>query len=66
VEYEPAMVDALLERFYRPRGMTPRGCHPRDLINQALLLAEYRGEPPHLTAELLETACTSYFVEDRG
>jgi hypothetical protein len=46
--------------------MTPRGCHPRDLINQALLLAEYRGEPPHLTAELLETACTSYFVEDRG
>ena len=31
------------------RGRSPlRGCHPRDLIDQALSLAEYRGEPTRL------------------
>ena len=42
-----------------------RGCHPRDLIKQALSLASYLGRPPHLTADLLEAACNSYFVNDR-
>ena len=50
--------------FYRPRGIALRGCHPRDLIDQALSLAEYLGEPRRLTPELLEAACAGYFVED--
>jgi hypothetical protein len=41
-----------------------RGCHPRDLIEQALAHAEYIGEPPVLTSELLEAACAGYFVDD--
>ena len=28
-------------------------------------LAEYLGEPPALTTELLEAACAAYFVDDR-
>lgn len=58
-------IDALLSGFYKTQGITPRGCHPRDLVNQALLLAKYRGQPEELSLELLETACASYFVEDR-
>ena len=38
------VVDDLLENYYRPRKIALRGCHPRDLIEQALALAEYLGE----------------------
>jgi hypothetical protein len=41
-----------------------RGCHPRDLIEQSLSLAEYLGQPPRLTPDLLRAACTSYFVDE--
>ena len=36
--------------YYRPRNLALRGCHPRDLIEQALSLAEYLGEPPRTDA----------------
>jgi len=62
--YEDGLVETLLDRFYRPRGIALRGCQPRDLIDQALSLAEYLGEPRRLTAELLEAACEGYFVDD--
>ena len=64
VPYDDALVDGLLSDFFRPRGIALRGCHPRDLIDQALSLAEYRGEPRRLTPELLQAACDGYFVED--
>ena len=62
--YDPAMVDHLLLNYFRPRGIQIRGCHPRDLIEQALAHAEYIGQPPRLTNELLEAACAGYFVDD--
>ena len=46
------------------RNIRFRGCHPRDLIDQALAHAEYLGEPRELTPELLEAACDAYFVDD--
>jgi hypothetical protein len=65
VPFDRAIVEQLLDGFYFTRAIVPRACHPRDLINQALLLAHYRGEPRVLTAELLLAACASYFVDDR-
>jgi predicted ATPase with chaperone activity len=62
---EPGLVEGLLEAYYRPRNIPLRGCHPRDLIKQALSLASYLGRPAHLTPDLLEAACNSYFVNDR-
>jgi hypothetical protein len=64
LEYNPAHVDHLLTNYFKPRGIQMRGCHPRDLIEQALAHAEYVGAPPHLTNELLEAACAGYFVDD--
>ena len=63
---EPGLVEHVLTEYYRPRSIPLRGCHPRDLIKQALSLASYLGRPPHLTADLLEAACNSYFVNDRA
>ena len=65
VPFDRALVEQLLTGSYFSRSMVPRACHPRDLINQALLLAHYRGQPRQLTAELLQSACASYFVDDR-
>jgi predicted ATPase with chaperone activity len=62
---EPGLVEGLLADYYRPRNIPLRGCHPRDLIKQALSLASYLGRPAHLTPDLLEAACNSYFVNDR-
>jgi predicted ATPase with chaperone activity len=64
VAYDETIVDNLLAGYFDPRGILPRGCHPRDLIDQAISLAEYRGEPHQLTDELLQAACASYFVDD--
>ena len=62
---EPGLVEGLLLEYYRPRNIPLRGCHPRDLIKQALSLAAYLDRPAHLTPDLLEAACNSYFVNDR-
>jgi predicted ATPase with chaperone activity len=64
IDYDDALIDDLLHRFYRPRNIPLRGCHPRDLLDQALAQASYLGEERRLTPALLEAACASYFVDD--
>jgi predicted ATPase with chaperone activity len=63
--FETGLIEHLLYDYYRPRKIALRGCHPRDLIKQALSLASYLNRPPHLTTDLIEAACASYFVDDR-
>jgi predicted ATPase with chaperone activity len=65
VPFEPRVVAHLLDHVYRPRGLQLRACHPRDLINQALSIASYRGQPRALTVELIDEAAATYFIEDR-
>lgn len=62
VPFDPSLVDFLLDGFYAEHGLPMRGCHPRDLIDHALRLAAYRGEPRRLTPSLLHSACRVYFV----
>ena len=64
IGYDPRLVEQLLDQCLRPRGITLRGCQPRDLIEQALAHAEYLDEPRQLTFSLLEAACAGYFVDD--
>jgi predicted ATPase with chaperone activity len=65
IDYRSDVVEKLLAEYYRPRQIQLRGCQPRDLIDQAISLADYLGKPPELTTEILEAACASYFVDDR-
>ncbi|HZA34935.1 MAG TPA: hypothetical protein VE505_08415, partial [Vicinamibacterales bacterium] len=64
VSFQRELVQDLLGNYYRTRNLPLRGCHPRDLIEQSLSLAEYLGRPRELTPELLRAACDSYFVDD--
>jgi predicted ATPase with chaperone activity len=65
VPFDRAVVEDMLETYYRPNNVELRACHPRDLVNQALSLADYLGQPRRLTPELLRHACNTYFVVDR-
>ena len=65
LEYDEAIVDGLVRDVYTPQGIPLRGTHPRDLIDQALSLADYLSEPRHLTLPLLREASASYFVDER-
>ena len=65
IPFERSVVEHMLQEYYRPNKVPLRGCQPRDLINQALALASYLGQPARLTPELMDAACRSYFVQDR-
>ena len=64
--FDRSHTEHLIERYLGPRNIRLRGCHPRDLIEQSVSLAEYLGQPRELTAELLRAACDSYFVDESG
>jgi hypothetical protein len=66
VSADRGLIESLLNGYYKRHSITPRACHPRDIVNQSLLLATYRGHAQELTAELLDSACASYFVDDRA
>ena len=65
VEFKRNVIEDLLDRFYRPRQLPMRGCHPRDLVEHVLSLAEYLETTRAITPELLDAACASYFVDER-
>jgi predicted ATPase with chaperone activity len=64
IEFDPAMVDHLIASWHDTRSIPLRGCHPRDLVKQALAIAEYLERPRVLTPDLLDRAGRGYFVDE--
>lgn len=64
VDYDEAVVDNLIANQLRRRGIALRGCHPRDLLDHAIALADYLGEPRLLTDALMKGACDAYFLDE--
>ncbi|MDX1493932.1 MAG: hypothetical protein R3253_07740 [Longimicrobiales bacterium] len=62
VAFEPGAVTYLYDEIYADGSVTPRRCHPRDVLDHLDDLAHYRGEPLRLSPELLEQACRSCFL----
>jgi hypothetical protein len=62
--FDPVMVEYLERKYYKPRKIQMRACHPRDLISQVVDRCRYEGRDPLITRELLDAACGSYFVEE--
>jgi predicted ATPase with chaperone activity len=63
VPYTAETVNFVFDEFYGKRGIRPRGCHPRDLLAHVTDIAKYREIQPELTADLVDRACRSYFLE---
>ena len=53
----------VLGKYYRQR--TPRGVHPRDILAHVREIAAYLGQPPSLSKELLDRACSTYFLLEK-
>lgn len=53
----------LLQEHYVKKKRPLRANHPRDLIDQIMDIAIYRGEEPRITIDMLELAVESYFVD---
>jgi hypothetical protein len=66
LRFHQVMVAYLQRRHYGPLGRPLRSCHPRDLLDQVTALCRYRGIEPVITRELLDAACSSYFVDGPG
>lgn len=63
LEYSDEGVDLVFEQFYGARGIPPRACHPRDIVNHVLDMARYLGSEPASSGKMLELACRSYFLD---
>ncbi|MCS7187226.1 MAG: ATP-binding protein [Armatimonadetes bacterium] len=62
-EYEPELLDYLIERHYKRVGRGFRAVHPRDLLMQVRDYCNYMGWHYKLTRELIDLAVETYFVE---
>lgn len=56
----------LLQKWYREPGRAMQAVHPRDLLKTILAIADYAGIAPEMTPELIDEACTCYFVDLNG
>jgi hypothetical protein len=66
IPFDPVMVEYLDRKYYQPRKLQMRACHPRDLVEQVVDICRYQGREPVISRELLDTACASYFLEETG
>ena len=66
LRFHQVMVAYLQRRHYGPIGRPMRACHPRDLLEHVTAMCRYRGIEPVITRELLDAACSAYFVDDEA
>ena len=64
MQFDSVMVEYLHRKYYQPRKIQMRACHPRDLISQVVDRCRYHGRQLAITRELLDAACASYFLEE--
>jgi hypothetical protein len=62
--FDPVMVEYLLRKYYQPRRLEMRACHPRDLVEQVVNMCRYQNRELVITRDLLDAACSSYFIEE--
>lgn len=53
----------LIKKWYRDANRTLQSVHPRDILRTIIAICEYEDIPPKLTPELIDEACSSYFVD---
>jgi hypothetical protein len=64
LQFDPVMVEYLNRKYYQPRRLQMRACHPRDLIEQVVDMCRYEGRTPAISRDLLDAACANYFLEE--
>ncbi len=63
IPYSDEGLRYLIQEHYMKTGRDLRACHPRDLCDQILDEAKYRGIHPEMSRDLIDRACEAYFVK---
>jgi predicted ATPase with chaperone activity len=63
IAFQPAAVEYVYREYYERRGIPARACHPRDIADHLCDAARFLEQPPALTQELIESACSTYFLD---
>jgi predicted ATPase with chaperone activity len=53
----------LLRKWYQEPKRPMQSVHARDLIKTIVAICDYAGIPPNMTPDLIDEACSCYFVE---
>jgi SpoVK/Ycf46/Vps4 family AAA+-type ATPase len=59
LSFDPVVIEYLQRRFYEPRRLEMRACHPRDIIDQVVDLSRYQGREAAITRCSTRRAATS-------
>lgn len=60
---DDALRHLITEQYVKTRRK-PRSVHPRDILDELVDIARYRGVAPALSPELLDQACATYFLKE--
>jgi hypothetical protein len=66
LNYDPAVVQEMVQRYYVKPARPFRACHPRDLLENLIDRARAAGQTPQLSSQSLDLAFQSYFIKSRG
>jgi predicted ATPase with chaperone activity len=62
LEYQPSVIDRLIETITRDLHQTLRACYPRDIIQQVCWTARYQKKDAKLDGESVGLAVRTYFI----
>jgi hypothetical protein len=65
IVFKPEVVREMMIKHYFQASRPMSACHPRDLIENLIDRARFLKITPELTPELLDYACSSYFVKPK-
>lgn len=65
VEFDERGVDYLIQKWYRPHSRPFRMCQPRDILDQMMSIAKYNMERVNFSPDLIDAACTTYFISSQ-
>ncbi len=63
VAIDDASIHYLLDQHYRAKQRPFRYCHPRDLLQQVTIAADFLGKSATFNPELIDMAAENYFVD---
>ena len=63
VPYTDDALRYIVNEYYIKPKRKPRAVHPRDILEELVDIARFRGVPPTLSRELTTLACQAYFLK---
>ncbi len=64
LECDERGVDYVLETWIRPFNRPLRMCQPRDILDQIISIAKYNMERVTFSPDLIDAACSTYFINE--